>query len=181
MYFNFLFQKSKCIATITTFGSLTKRYKIKMQKPQNPFTQSTTKLQASRLSWSMLIGFCVMLLILGSCHKGITIRKPDDFFKYSPPGTAEIKSNFYYDITETANIDWLEYLYWTQQVFGNNSKEHKATLTDTLACQDGNFYCLCNFKEKYTYKKDTHTTWESLVENYFRHPKYADYPVIGVS
>lgn len=72
--------------------------------------------------------------------------------------------SFYIDATEVANVDYNEYLYWLSRVFGTNYPEvyHKA-LPDTLV-----------WREKLAYN-------EPLVETYFRHPAYRNYPVVGVS
>lgn len=72
-------------------------------------------------------------------------------------------SSFYMDETEVSNIDYREYLYWTARVFGESYPEVLAdALPDTLVWRDELSYN------------------EPLVETYFRHPSYDDYPVVGV-
>ena len=73
-------------------------------------------------------------------------------------------SSFYIDETEVRNLDYLEYLHWTNRVFSANFPEifHKA-LPDTLCWRDR-----VAFNEPY-------------VEYYLRHPAYRDYPVVGVN
>lgn len=73
-------------------------------------------------------------------------------------------SSFYIDETEVKNLDWLEYLYWLNRVFGVDYPEvYKKALPDTLVWRD-----------KLAYN-------EPLVELYLRHPSYRDYPVVGIS
>jgi gliding motility-associated lipoprotein GldJ len=73
-------------------------------------------------------------------------------------------SSFYMDETEATNRDYQEYLYWTKRVYGSDYPEvYRKALPDSLVWRD-----------KLAYN-------EPLVENYFRHPAYAKYPVVGVS
>ncbi len=73
-------------------------------------------------------------------------------------------SSFYMDETEVSNIDYREYLYWVNRVFGESYPEvYLNALPDTLV-----------WREELSYN-------EPLVETYFRHPSYDDYPVVGVS
>lgn len=73
-------------------------------------------------------------------------------------------SSFYMDETEVSNIDWLEYLYWLGRIYNETFPEvAKKALPDTLV-----------WREELAYN-------EPFVENYLRHPAYADYPVVGVS
>ncbi len=78
-----------------------------------------------------------------------------------PPGTIEVSSDFFADISEVSNIDWLEYTLWTERIYGKESNEYKLTLPDE-------------------------TVWEkesldANQQNYFRNPRYSDYPVVGIS
>lgn len=73
-------------------------------------------------------------------------------------------SSFYMDETEVANIDYREYIFWLKRVYGENSPEvAKKALPDTLV-----------WREELAYN-------EPLIYNYFRHPAYDNYPVVGVS
>ncbi|MFA7137155.1 MAG: SUMF1/EgtB/PvdO family nonheme iron enzyme, partial [Bacteroidales bacterium] len=73
-------------------------------------------------------------------------------------------SSFYMDETEVSNVDYLEYLHWLSRVFGQDYPQIvKNALIDTLV-----------WREKLGYN-------EPLVENYFRHPAYRSYPVVGVN
>jgi len=73
-------------------------------------------------------------------------------------------SSFYMDETEVSNIDYREYIYWLQRVYGANyPKVIMAALPDTLV-----------WREELAFN-------EPYVETYFRHPSYDDYPVVGIS
>jgi formylglycine-generating enzyme len=73
-------------------------------------------------------------------------------------------SSFYMDETEVRNIDYREYLYWLDRVFGESYPEvYRKALPDTLV-----------WREELAYN-------EPLVETYFRHPSYDDYPVVGIN
>lgn len=72
-------------------------------------------------------------------------------------------SSFYMDETEVKNLDYREYLHWIGRVFSENREVFWAALPDTLVWRD-----------KLSYN-------EPMVEHYFRHPSYQNYPVVGVS
>jgi formylglycine-generating enzyme len=73
-------------------------------------------------------------------------------------------ASFYLDQTEVRNLDYLEYLYWLSRVYGADYPGvYRKALPDTLVWRD-----------KLAYN-------EPLVEYYFRHPSYRNYPVVGVS
>jgi len=103
------------------------------------------------------------LFVLGAC---ISMKKADNS-KYIneiiPPGTVKVGINLFYDQTENSNLDWHEYMYWKQRVFGKNSPEYKATLPDTNV-----------WLEKYNCLKD----YQSI---YMHHPAYRNFPDVGIS
>ncbi len=73
-------------------------------------------------------------------------------------------SSFYMDETEVRNIDYQEYLYWINRVYGETYPEvWRRALPDTLV-----------WREELAYN-------EPMVENYFRSPDYYQYPVVGVN
>ena len=73
-------------------------------------------------------------------------------------------SSFYMDETEVSNINYREYLYWIERVWGANYPEvHQEALPDTLV-----------WREELAFN-------EPFVETYLRHPAYDDYPVVGVN
>lgn len=76
--------------------------------------------------------------------------------------------SFYIDRTEVANVHYREYIHWLTRVFDpeadpNNRKIVDGALPDTLV-----------WRSELSYN-------EPLVEYYFRHPGFNDYPVVGVS
>jgi sulfatase modifying factor 1 len=76
--------------------------------------------------------------------------------------------SFYMDRTEVANIHYREYIHWLNRIFDpqgdpNNQKIIDAALPDTLV-----------WRSELSYN-------EPLVEYYFRHPSFNNYPVVGVS
>lgn len=73
-------------------------------------------------------------------------------------------SSFYIDETEVSNVDYREYLFWLSRVFGNSFPQvYIKALPDTDV-----------WRSQLAYN-------EPLVEYYFRHPAYNDYPVVGVN
>lgn len=73
-------------------------------------------------------------------------------------------SSFYMDETEVSNIDYREFVYWTNRVFGEQyPMKVREILPDTMV-----------WREELAYN-------EPYVENYFRHPSYDEYPVVGVN
>ncbi len=82
---------------------------------------------------------------------------------FIPPGTVQINDTLFADETEITNFSWQEYESWNASIYGVNSKEHLATLPDTLV-----------WREKNSYN-------EPYVQYYYRHPAYKEFPVVGVS
>lgn len=81
----------------------------------------------------------------------------------NPPRKVTVPS-FYIDETEVSNLDYLEYLHWLKEIYGEDYPEvYIAALPDTLV-----------WREQLAYN-------EPLVEMYLRHPSYHNYPVVGVS
>ena len=73
-------------------------------------------------------------------------------------------SSFYMDQTEVSNLDYLEYIHWLNRVYGPEYPEMvDRALPDTTVWRNSLSYN------------------EPMVEIYFRHPSYRDYPVVGVS
>ena len=71
--------------------------------------------------------------------------------------------SYYLDETEVTNTDYREYLYWVKRVFADYPQVYREALPDTLV-----------WRSEMAYN-------EPMVDYYFRHPAYADYPVVGVS
>ena len=82
------------------------------------------------------------------------------------PNQQHVQS-FYMDETEVTNMMYLEYLDWIRRVYPPSDQNFKAiydgAVPDTLVWRNRLGYS------------------EMMVENYLRHPGYAEYPVVGVS
>lgn len=72
-------------------------------------------------------------------------------------------SSFYMDETEISNSAYKEYLYYLSRVYVSYPEVRRDALPDTLV-----------WREELSYN-------EPLVETYFRHPSYDNYPVVGVN
>lgn len=75
--------------------------------------------------------------------------------------------SFYMDRTEVANVHYREYIHWLTRIFDPSDPENlkiiEAALPDTLV-----------WRSELSYN-------EPMVEYYFRHPGFNEYPVVGVS
>lgn len=72
--------------------------------------------------------------------------------------------SFYMDETEVANVHYREYVYWLQRSYGADYPEEVSkALPDSTA-----------WREALSYN-------EPMVNNYFRHAAYNNYPVVGVN
>lgn len=92
-------------------------------------------------------------------EKGEFITAPRD----SKPRRITV-SSFYMDQYEIRNIDWREYTNWMQVVFGKTSPKFVAN-----AQPDGKVW-----REELAYN-------EPYLQNYFTHPAFDQYPVVGVT
>ena len=73
-------------------------------------------------------------------------------------------SSFYLDQTEVSNLAYREYVFWLNRVYGEDYPSVvQNALPDTLVWRDRLAYN------------------EPLVQSYFRHPSYQNYPVVGVT
>ena len=73
-------------------------------------------------------------------------------------------SSYFMDQCEVSNTDYLEYIYWLNRIYGSEYPDMiERALPDTLVW------------------RNTMSYNEPMVEIYFRHPAYGDYPVVGVS
>lgn len=71
--------------------------------------------------------------------------------------------SFYMDETEVSNINYREYIYWLGKHYPSYPEVRIKALPDTLV-----------WREELAYN-------EPLVQTYFRHPAYDDYPVVGIN
>lgn len=105
----------------------------------------------------------ILTLLLFACK---TLKVPSDDTisnTQAPPGTIKISNNLYFDKTEITNISYLEFMFWTEKIFGTNSSEFINVLPDT------NVWSKLNIG------------YASLDTFYLRHPAYREFPVVGVS
>jgi formylglycine-generating enzyme len=72
-------------------------------------------------------------------------------------------ASFYMDETEVSNQDYREYTHWISRVYPGDMVKYQAALPDTA-----------KWRSELAYN-------EPYVQNYFRHPAYSDYPVVGVT
>ncbi|MEN8115542.1 MAG: SUMF1/EgtB/PvdO family nonheme iron enzyme [Bacteroidota bacterium] len=72
-------------------------------------------------------------------------------------------ASFYMDETEVSNQDYREYTHWLSRVYPGDRAKIEAATPDTSL-----------WREELALN-------EPYVNNYFRHPAYSDYPVVGVS
>ena len=95
-----------------------------------------------------------------------TIGENDEFIT-APRNNAKralTVSSFFMDKYEVSNLNWREYEHWMQVVFGNTAPELvKAIKPDTTV-----------WREEMAYN-------EPYLDNYYRHPAFSFYPVVGVS
>ena len=77
--------------------------------------------------------------------------------KFTPPGTVKVGHYFFMDEAEISNMAWMEYVYWTERVYGKDSKQY----TDVQA--------------------DSNVWDEPYRSHYFSHPAYRMYPIVGIS
>jgi len=92
-------------------------------------------------------------------EKGEFVTAPRD----SKPRRITV-SSFYMDQYEIRNLDWREYTNWMQVVFGKTAPKFVAKTQP-----DGKVW-----REELAYN-------EPYLENYFSHPAFDQYPVVGVS
>jgi formylglycine-generating enzyme len=71
--------------------------------------------------------------------------------------------SFYMDETEVSNQAYREFTHWTSRVYPNDREKLKAITPDSSV-----------WRSELAYN-------EPYVQNYFRHPAYSEYPVVGVT
>ena len=104
----------------------------------------------------------LILIEGGTFTMGATEENP--FYEWNNSPRKVTVSSFYMDQTEVSNLDYLEYIYWLTRVYAENFPlVVQKALPDTLVWRDRLAYN------------------EPLVNTYFRHPSYHNYPVVGVT
>ncbi len=92
----------------------------------------------------------------------------DDVMKdYNTRRIKQHVSSFYMDETEVTNIMYREYLHWIKRVFPSTEELYRNIYTSVVPDS-------LVWRDRLSYN-------EVYVDNYFRHPAYNDYPVVGVS
>lgn len=111
---------------------------------------------------TQIAGPGLILIEGGTFTMGATQENP--FYEWDNAPRKVTVSSFYMDQTEVSNLDYLEYIYWLNRVYGEEFPlVVQQALPDTLVWRD-----------KLAYN-------EPLVNTYFRHPSYQNYPVVGVT
>ena len=103
----------------------------------------------------------LVLIEGGTFSMGLTQQDVTYEFKNAPRRVTF--SSFYMDETEVSNINYREYLHWLKNHYVSYGEVYRNALPDTLV-----------WREELAYN-------EPMVETYFRHPSYDDYPVVGVN
>jgi len=106
----------------------------------------------------------LLLVLLWLCATGVSAQHLTlkNYQKKTPPsGLTKIAPGLYCDKQHITNVDWLEYLYWLEHVYGKESAEYRAALPDEQVL------------------------WQQLPDSiariYANHPAYRNFPVFGVS
>lgn len=103
----------------------------------------------------------LVLIEGGTFSMGLT--QQDVTFEFNNVPRRVTVSSFYMDETEVSNINYREYLHWLRHKYVSYQEVYRNALPDTLV-----------WREELAFN-------EPLVETYFRHPSYDDYPVVGVT
>lgn len=127
----------------------------------NYFDQKTTNFEAregvSNITPPGMVGIQGGTLTIGEKEEFITAPRNNQQRSITV-------SSFYMDKYEITNLNWREYLHWMNIVFGGVAPELVTkVLPDTTV-----------WREELAYN-------EPYVENYFRHPAFSFYPVVGVT
>lgn len=104
-----------------------------------------------------------LFIVLMSFFITTTSFKINSKKEFIPPGTVQINDTLFADECEISNSSWQQYVRSVASIYGKNSKEHLASLPDTLVWLDKGSY-----NEPYTCY-------------YYWHPAYRNFPVVGIS
>ena len=97
----------------------------------------------------------------GTFSMGLT--QQDVTYEFNNAPRRVTVSSFYMDESEVSNINYREYLFWLKNHYVSYPEVYRKALPDTLV-----------WREELAFN-------EPLVETYFRHPSYDDYPVVVVN
>ena len=105
----------------------------------------------------------LLFVLLWLCATGVSAQHltVKNYQKKVHPGLTAITMELYRDQNPISNIDWMEYLYWLEQIYGKVSAEYQAALPDKQALRQ--------------------LLPDSLAEVYANHPAYRYSPMFGVS
>ncbi len=111
---------------------------------------------------NQITGPGLILIEGGTFTMGATEESP--FYEWDNMPRKVTVSSFYMDQTEVSNLAYREYIFWLNRVYGEDYPTVvQNALPDTLVWRDRLAYN------------------EPLVQTYFRHPSYQNYPVVGVT
>lgn len=105
----------------------------------------------------VLLFFAGVLFYSCATHKLVNSNIEDT------PGVVAINKSLMCDQTEVTNFGWAEYMFWTQQIFGENSEEYLSTIVDLTVWEE--YGCLKLGKDNI----------------YVKHPAYKSFPIVGIS
>ena len=103
----------------------------------------------------------LLCLVCGNAlmaQKSIPKNYQKKYTKYLMPSFVDDQ---YVDFRQISNIDWMEFQFWLEHVFGADSKEYTASIPDKEVLRQ--------------------QLPEKIAEVYADSPFYKDYPVLGVS
>ncbi|GEM_PF-3404109 len=107
----------------------------------------------------LILFFLVVMCVTGALAQRLTVKNYQQ--KVLPPSLTQISKDVYCDKSPIAIIDWLEYLYWLEKVYGKDSEAYKAALPDEQVIRQ--------------------QLPDSIAKNYMRDVAYRHLPVLGVS
>ena len=81
--------------------------------------------------------------------------------KALPTSLVQISQGVYSDHNPITNIDWREYLYWIEKVYGKESDEYLTALPDEQIVRQ--------------------QLPDSIANYYLKHPAYSHFPVLGIA
>ena len=94
---------------------------------------------------------CVLLWL---CATGVSAQHltVKNYQKKVHPGLTAITMELNRDQNPISNVDWMEYLYWLEQIYGKESAEYQAALPDKQALRQ--------------------QLPDSIAQHYSKHPAY---------
>jgi hypothetical protein len=118
-------------------------------------------------SRSFFIPVIVLVMVFAGCFSTGSLQIAN-YHLQRPPGCVAINDTLWYDRTEITNMDWLEYIFWLQRVYGSEHQAYRSALPDSTVWERG--AGSPQYGEPYI---------TGVI--YLRHPAYQNYPVVGIS